>query len=253
MNASVTASNMAIKATTQGSLLISKDNVSWTSATSSIDFELDTAAEAVDVTPVSVNPAAAGTTWYTASGTDANNGTRSGLFTALTSFTTSASQQYLSGGICYALHEKFYIQSPSGAMEDLGITGIEFIKNDGQTSNADIDNAVTVRVEIKTVGGSDTVYTTWVNTNSTTVTYATGVDATATGYVLKTQTGNLVKNVSDTATHTIDMVAGTSYEVDVYIYLNGENPHCTSYKAYGWKGAHLNLTFGTSVAYSDET
>lgn len=253
MNASVTANNMAIKATTQGSLLISKDNVSWTTATSSIDFELDTASEAVDVTPVSVNPAAAGTTWYTASGTDANNGTRNGNFTALTSFTTSDSAQYLSGGICYALHEKFYIQSPSGAMEDLGITGIEFIKNDSQSSNTDIDNAVTVRIEIKTVGGSDSVYTTWVNTDSTTISYATGVDSTTTGYVLKTESGNLVKNASDASTHTIDMTATKSYEVDVYIYLNGENTHCTSYKAYGWKGAHLNLTFGTSVTYSDET
>ena len=253
MNASVTASNMAIKATTQGSLLISKDNVSWTTATSSIDFELDTSSEAVDVTPVSVNPAAAGTTWYTASGTDANNGTRSGNFTPLTSFSTDDNARFLSSSVCYALHETFYIQSPSGAMSKLGVTGIDFIKNDNQSSNTDIDNAVTVRIEIKTVGGSDTVYTTWVNTNSTSINYATGTNSTTTGYVLKTKTGNLVKNASDNATHTIDMNAATSYQVDVYIYLDGENTNCTSYKAYGWKGAHLNLTFGTDVTYSDET
>jgi len=254
MNASVTASNMAIKATTQGSLLISKDDVSWTTATSRIDFELDTSSEAIDVTPVSVNPSAAGTTWYTASGTDANNGTRHGNFTALanSSFTTSSNAEWQSGSTTYALHETFYIKSPSGDMSKLGVSGISVSKLDGQTSNTDIDNAVTVRIEIRTKGSTDTIFTTWVNTSSTTISYATGTNSQANGFVLKSEGGNLVKNASDTATHTIDMTADTSYEVDVYIYIDGENANCTSYKAYGWKGVTLDITFGTDITYQDE-
>jgi len=265
MSTQVTAHNMGIKASTSGSLLISKVNNSWTTATTSIDFNLKTTDALVAVIPASINPSSSAA-WYTALGTDATHGAKPAdqSYTALTGIadgTGSESNWYKVGSNAYALHEQFYIQSPSGTLEKLGLQSVSFTKLNSAGVNDDIEKAVTIRVVITPMEG-DTLQTgeakivTWSNAGKTTMTYVNGTahGSTAIGQVLK-GTGTLVRNASDNeSSHIIQTVqSGKSYHVDVYMYLDGENPNCTSYLAAGWLGSYVSLTFGANTTYAQET